>query len=191
MKQRFNSITKDLINQRKQVHEVCRQFSRSPSKGNLKRLHELFKECGEQVIIESGFHMDYGDNVYLGDRVYININCTMLDSVTNFSVINAENEVKVHSSIDIVVGDDCMIGPNVQFLTVGHDVDPTERLAHKYNYAQGIRLGKNVWLGGGAIVLGGVTIGDNSVIGAGSVVTKNVEANCLYAGNPAKKVRSL
>jgi maltose O-acetyltransferase len=185
MKTQFNSLTPELILQRKTVHELCRQFSRSPSKGNLKRLKALFSQCGEHVIIESGFHMDYGDNVILGDRVYININCTMLDGMTdNIS----EHQ---HCAPTITLGDDCLIGPNVQLLAVSHDIEPTLRQTHKHNYAQAITLGKNVWLGGGVIILAGVTIGDNSVIGAGSVVTKDVAANSFYAGNPSQKVRDL
>ncbi|MBU2892459.1 sugar O-acetyltransferase [Colwellia sp. D2M02] len=191
MNQRFNSLTAELINKRKAVHELCRQYARSPSKGNLKRVRGLFAQCGEQVIIEAGFHMDYGDHVYLGDRVYINANCIMLDSVTNFSVIDANNQPTHAPNKAITIGDDCMIGPNVQFLSVTHDTDPIQRLEHKYNYAQSITLGNNVWLGGGVIVLGGVTIGDNSVVGAGSVVTKNIEPNCVYVGNPAIKIRNL
>jgi maltose O-acetyltransferase len=178
MKTPFNSVTPELIVQRKAVHELCRQFSRSPSKGNLKRVKALFNSCGEEVFIESGLHLDYGDNVKLGDRVYININCTILDSPEN-------------TDAAIVIGDDCLIGPNVQLLSVSHDVTPSWRLAKKHNYASPITLGKNVWLGGGVIVLAGVTIGNDSVVGAGSVVTKDIEAHCFYAGNPAKKIREL
>ncbi len=178
MKTPFNSLTAEFIAQRKAVHELCRQFSRSPSKGNLKRLKTLFDNCGEEVFIESGFHLDYGDNVSLGERMYINVNCTILDSPQN-------------ADASIIIGDDCLIGPNVQLLSVSHDLTPSWRLAKKHNYASGIVIGKNVWLGGGSIVLAGVIIGDNSVIGAGSIVTKNVEANSFYAGNPAKKIREL
>lgn len=210
IKKRFNSITPKLIAQRKSVHELCRQFSRSPSKGNLKRIKALFQYCGENVIIESGIHMDYGDNVSIGERVYININCTILDGVIDETldaisdrgndkefdgVINAEkyshDKTLVNESIQISIGDDCLIGPNVQLLAVSHDVDPCLRKTDKFNYVQSITLANNVWLGAGVIVLAGVTIGDNSVIGAGSVVTKNVKANSLYAGNPAIKVRDL
>lgn len=185
MKCRFNSLTPELISQRKSVHELCRQFSRSPSKGNLKRLKSLFGQCGEQVVIESGFHVDYGNNVILGDRVYININCTMLDGV-----IESQDSSAKHQG-SIIIGNDCLIGPNVQLLSVSHDVDASLRQAHKFNYVESITLADNVWLGGGVIVLAGVTIGENSVIGAGSVVTKNVEANCFYAGNPAVKIKTL
>ncbi len=183
MKYRFNSITPQLIAKRKTVHELCRQFSRSPSKGNLKRLKALFGQCGEQVIIESGFHMDYGDNVVVGDRVYININCTLIDGGIEHSAADG--------SPTITIGDDCLIGPNVQLLAVSHDIDPKLRLTHKYNYVQAITLEENVWLGAGVIVLAGVHIGKNSVIGAGSVVTKDVAANSFYAGNPANSVRTI
>jgi len=177
MKKNFDSITPELVSQRKSVHELCRQFSRSPSKGNLKRLKALFHSCGENVFIEYGFHMDYGDSISLGARTFINANCTIVDAA------KAANR-KVH------IGSDCLIGPNVQLLAVSHDIDPKARLA-KHNYADDIIIGNNVWLGGGVIILAGVTIGDNSVVGAGSVLTKAIEANSFYAGNPAIKVRGL
>jgi maltose O-acetyltransferase len=202
MSTRFNSLTKELISQRKAVHELCRQFTRSPSNGNLKRLKALFAQCGESVIIEAGFHMDYGTHVVLGDRVYINANCTVLDGLMSEPLISTDKEEIVNSvssnnsicsprQVSISIGDDCLIGPNVQLLAVSHDINPTLRQAHKYNYTAPITLGKNVWLGGGVIVLGGVNIGENSVIGAGSVVTKNIDANGVYAGNPARKIREL
>jgi maltose O-acetyltransferase len=177
MKTRFDSITAELVSQRKSVHEVCRQFTRSPSKGNLKRLTTLFHACGESVFIEYGFHMDYGDNIEIGDRSFINNSCTIID---------APKEAKSK----IRIGDDCLIGPNVQLLAVSHDIEPNARRM-KYNYVDAIIIGNNVWLGGGVIVLAGVTIGDNSVVGAGSVVTKDIDSCCFYAGNPAIKVRDL
>jgi len=177
MKTLFNSITSELINQRKSVHELCRQFTRSPSKGNLKRLKALFHSCGDDVFIEYGFHMDYGDSITIGARSYINAGCTIVDAPS-----------AAQQNIDI--GSDCLIGPNVQLLAVSHDMKPNERL-NKCNYAKPIIIGNNVWLGGGVIVLGGVTIGDNCVIGAGSVITKNTDENNFYAGNPAIKIRSL
>ncbi|MGL1955780.1 MAG: sugar O-acetyltransferase [Colwellia sp.] len=192
MKTPFDSLTSILIGQRKSVHEVCRQFARSPSKGNLKRLKLLFHTCGEDVFIESGFHMDYGDNISLGNRVYININCTLLEgkNSNNGNIDTKKSTDDELSSGKIVIGDDAFIGPNVQLLAVSHAIDPIQRLSKK-NYADDIVIGKNVWLGGGVIVLSGVHIGDNSVIGAGSVVSKNVEAMSFYAGNPAKKIRVL
>jgi len=177
MKRCFDSITPVLINHRKSVHELCRQFTRSPSKGNLKRLKALFSSCGDDVFIEYGFHMDYGDTVSIGDRTFINSHCTIVDG-------SKETNSKIN------IGADCLIGPKVQLLGVSHDIDPNERLA-KHNYVDDIFIGNNVWLGGGVIVLAGVNIGDNSTVGAGSVVTKNIEANSFYAGNPAVKIRDL
>jgi maltose O-acetyltransferase len=177
MKKQFNSITPALIRQRKSVHDTCRQFTKSPSKGNLTRVKTLLNTCGADVYIEAGLHLDYGDNVSIGDRSYININCTIIDGPQCAQAI-------------ITIGKDCFIGPNVQLLSVSHDIDPTKRLA-KHNFADDIVIANNVWLGAGVIVLAGVTIGENSVIGAGSVVTKNVEHDSFYAGNPAKKLRTL
>jgi maltose O-acetyltransferase len=191
MKTRFNSLSPELIRHRKSVHELCRQFSRSPSKGNLKRLKSLFHSCGEEVFIEHGFHMDYGDNITIGDRVFININCTIIDgkgAESNLEDSKATTSLLTPGKISI--GNDCLIGPNVQLLAVSHDVEPLSRL-EKHNYVNDITIGKNVWLGGGVIILAGVDIGDNAVIGAGSVVTKNVDKKSLYAGNPARKIRDI
>ena len=172
----FNSVTKPYLMQRKQTGEICRLFNKSPSKGNLKRIKELFAQCGEEVIIESGFHCDYGNHIVIGDRTFINVNCTLLDSpLANYS---------------ITIGDDCLIGPNVQLLAVSHATNPAERL-NKENFAAPIALGNNVWIGAGAIILSGVNIGENSIVGAGSVVTKNVMANTVVAGNPAREIRTL
>lgn len=172
----FNSLEKPLIEQRKVAHETCRLFAKSPSKGNLKRIKSLFAHCGEDVIIEAGFHLDYGSQVQIGDRTFININCTVLDAPINEGAIS--------------IGDDCLIGPNVQLLAVSHAVNPTERLK-KDNFAAPITIGNNVWIGAGVIVLAGVTIGDNAVVGAGSIVTKNVAENTVVAGNPAMKIKDI
>ena len=172
----FNSLTPDLINARKLSHETCRLFAKSPSKGNLKRVKALFADCGEHVMIEAQFHCDYGSHISIGDRTFININCTILDAPIADGAIS--------------IGADCLIGPNVQLLAVSHAINPAERL-EKGNFAAPITIGKNVWIGAGVIVLAGVTIGDNSVIGAGSVVTKNIVANTLVAGNPAVKIREI
>tara|TARA_B110000014_G_C20068444_1_gene556976 strand:- start:139 stop:720 length:582 start_codon:yes stop_codon:yes gene_type:complete len=177
MKIPFESLTKALITQRKSVHDTCRQFAKSPSKGNLSRVKGLFKHCGEDVYIEAGIHFDYGEQISIGSRSYINVNCTLIDAPKN-------------TQIQVSIGEDCFIGPNVQLLNVSHDMAPEKRL-QKHNYADNILLGNNVWLGAGVIVLAGVSIGENSVVGAGSVVTKSLESNCFYAGNPAMKIRDL
>ncbi len=168
----FNSLTPELIQRRYQVHDMCRQFSRSPSKGNLLRLKALFGRYGEAVFIEQGFYCDYGDKIFLGNRVYLNMNCTLLDGGR------------------ITIGDDCLLGPNVQILTINHALSPQERIS-KNSFAEDVFIGNNVWIGAGTIILPGVNIREGAVIGAGSIVNKDVQANCLYAGNPAKKIRPL
>ncbi|MGB0938181.1 MAG: sugar O-acetyltransferase [Colwellia sp.] len=177
MKKPFESLTKALITQRKVVHDTCRQFSKSPSKGNLSRVKGLFNHCGEDVFIEAGIHFDYGEQISIGSRSYINVNCTIIDAPKS-------------TEVQVVIGEDCFIGPNVQLLNVSHDMTPEKRL-QKHNYADNILLGNNVWLGAGVIVLAGVRIGENTVVGAGSVVTKSLESDCFYAGNPAVKIREL
>ena len=174
--QSFNSLDKTLLALRKQTGEICRLFNKSPSKGNLKRIKELFAQCGEGVIIESGFHCDYGNQITIGDRSFININCTVLDAPISEGAIS--------------IGQDCLIGPNVQLLAVSHAVNPTQRL-NKENFAAPIIIGNNVWIGAGVIVLAGVTIGDNAVVGAGSVVIKSVAPNTVVAGNPAVKIKDI
>ena len=172
----FTSLNKEYLALRKQTGDTCRLFNKSPSKGNLKRIRELFLECGEGVIIEAGFHCDYGNQITVGDRTFININCTMLDAPIIEGVIT--------------IGNDCLIGPNVQLLAVSHAVEPKQRL-QKENFAAPITIGNNVWIGAGVIVLAGITIGDNAVVGAGSVVTKNIAENTVVAGNPAAKIRDI
>ena len=168
----FNSLTSERIQRRNQVHNICRQFSRSPSRGNLARLKSLFAHVGDDVFIEQGFYCDYGHKISLGHRVYLNINCILLDGGM------------------ITIGDDCLIGSNVQILTVNHATSAKERL-QKTNFASDISIGNNVWIGAGVIILPGISIEDGAVIGAGSVVSRQVQANCLYAGNPARKIHPL
>lgn len=170
--QELDSLAVEHIQRRNKVHEICRQFSRSPSKGNLNRLKSLFRKVGKDVFIESGFNCDYGDKITLGERVYMNINCTFLDGGT------------------ITIGDDCLIGPSVQILTINHAISPKERLK-KANFASNVMIENNVWLGAGVIVLPGVTIHSGTTIGAGSIVTHDCDKNCLYAGNPARKIKPL
>ncbi len=135
-------------------------------------LAELLGSVGEDVEIRPPLFVDYGSNITVGARTFVNYHLTALDVVA------------------ITIGEDCQIGPNVQLLTPTHPVEPQPR-RDKLEAARPITIGDNVWIGGGAIVCPGVTIGDNSVIGAGAVVTKDVPANVVAVGNPARPVRSL
>lgn len=122
------------------------------------------------VLLIPPFHTTSGRNIRLGRNVFINQNCTAYDLG------------------GIAIGDDVMIGPNVSLLTSGHPVDPSRR--HAGVTAAPIVIERNVWIAAGAIVVGGVTIGEGSVVAAGAVVTRDVPPNSLVAGNPARVVRS-
>jgi maltose O-acetyltransferase len=135
-------------------------------------LADLLGSLGEDAHIKPPLYVDYGTFISVGARTFINYNFTALDVAP------------------ISIGEDCQIGPNVQLLTPTHPVEPEPR-RDRLEAAKPITIGDNVWLGGGAIVLPGVTIGDNSVIGAGAVVTRDVPANSVAVGNPARVVREI
>jgi maltose O-acetyltransferase len=135
-------------------------------------LRELLGALGEGTEIRPPLFVDYGKYITVGARTFINYNLTALDVAP------------------ITIGDDVQIGPNVQLLTPTHPVG-AELRREKLEAAKPIVIGDNVWIGGGAIVLPGVTVGENTVIGAGAVVTKDLPANVIAVGNPAKVVRSI
>ncbi len=136
-------------------------------------LKNMFAEIGDDCYIEPPLHANWaGKHVHFGKGVYANFNLTLVDDT------------------HIYVGDYTMLGPNVVLTTAGHPILPELRpLAYQYNLP--IHIGKNCWLGAGVIVLPGVTIGDNSVIGAGSIVTKDIPANVVAVGNPCKVLREI
>ena len=136
-------------------------------------LKDMFAEIGEDCYIEPPLHSNWGGkHVHFGKGVYANFNLTLVDDT------------------HIYIGDYTMLGPNVVLATAGHPILPELRpLAYQYNMP--IYIGKNCWLGAGVIVLPGITIGDNTVIGAGSVVTKDVPANVIAVGNPCKVIREI
>jgi maltose O-acetyltransferase len=135
-------------------------------------LEALLGAIGEDTEVRPPLYVDYGTHLTIGARCFANFGLVALDVAT------------------ITIGDDVQIGPNVQLLTPTHPVEPEPR-RQKWEGAQPIVIGDNVWLGGGAIVLPGVTIGENTVVGAGSVVTRDLPANVVAVGNPARVVRSL
>jgi maltose O-acetyltransferase len=142
------------------------------SEARLGVLRELLGSLGEGTEIRPPLHCDYGYQIHIGARTFINFGAVMLDVAP------------------ITIGDDVQIGPNVQFLTPTHPVEAEPRRA-KLEAAKPITVGDNVWLGGGVIILPGVSIGENTVVGAGAVVTKDLPANVVAVGNPACVVRSL
>lgn len=135
-------------------------------------LADLLGSVGEGVFIKPPLAVDYGENIHVGARTYVNSGLTALDVAP------------------ITIGADCLLGPNVQLLTPTHPIDPRPR-RDKLEAARPITLGDNVWLGGGVIVCPGVRIGDNTVVGAGSVVTRDLPANVVAVGNPARVIRTI
>ena len=130
-------------------------------------LRQRFAAVGAGCVIRPPFHCDYGFNISLGDGVFLNFNCVILDVVA------------------VAIGDKTQIGPGVQILTADHPRDPAQREAG-LEFGRPVTIGRNVWIGGGALILPGVTIGDDAIIGAGSVVTRDVPAGGTAVGNPAR-----
>lgn len=136
-------------------------------------LKEMFAEIGENCYIEPPFHSNFGGrHCHWGDCIYANFNLTMVDDT------------------HIYVGDNTMFGPNVVIATAGHPILPELR-QKCYQYNAPVHIGKNCWLGAGVIVLPGITVGDNTVVGAGSVVTKDLPANVVAVGNPCRVLREI
>ena len=130
-------------------------------------LRQRLGEVAEGVVVRPPFHCDYGYNIRLGENVFLNFNCIVLDVC------------------EVNIGDGAQIGPGVQILAADHPRDPAER-ARGIEFGRPVSIGRNVWIGGGAIILPGVTIGDDAVIGAGAVVTRDVPAGATAYGNPAR-----
>lgn len=143
---------------------------------NPKRRTELmqafFGAAGEGLYLECPVYANWGCNTYWGERCYANFNLTLVDDT------------------DVYVGDSVMFGPNVTVATAGHPVDPElRRKVAQFNIP--VHIGNNVWIGAGAVILPGITIGDDSVIGAGSVVTKDIPAGVVAVGNPCRVLREI
>jgi maltose O-acetyltransferase len=135
-------------------------------------LRRLLGEIGQDSIVEPPFYCPYGQNIHIGDHVYLNVLCTILDCNT------------------VRIGHHVMIGPSVQIYTAAHALEAEARI-QGWEVAKPIVIEDNVWVGGGAILLPGVTIGRNAVVGAGAVVSRSVPANMVVAGNPARVIREI
>jgi maltose O-acetyltransferase len=160
--QPFNSLDIELRLLREKARLACGKYNAHPSKGNFKHISRLFNKLST-VVIEPGFQCDYGGQISLGNNFYANFNCVMLDSAA------------------IIIGDDVMFGPGVHIYTIDH---PRDTVARREGgcIAKPVIIGDGVWIGGGAKVLPGVTIGDNAIIGANVVVTKDVAAGVRFLG---------
>ena len=146
------------------------RYNGVPDRGQAERLvmlREPFARVGEGCNIRPPFHCDYGANITLGAGVFMNFNCVVLDVVR------------------VTIGDLTQIGPGVQILAADHPRDPAQR-RRMLECGRPVTMGANVWIGGGALILPGVTIGDDAIVGAGAVVTRDVPAGATVVGNPAR-----
>ncbi|WP_418113279.1 sugar O-acetyltransferase [Vibrio scophthalmi] len=164
-----------LVNEQQACLEILYDFNATRPRETQRReelLHRLFGQVGKDCYIEPPLRANWGKHTKVGDRFYANFNLTLVDDTT------------------ITIGHHVMIGPNVTLTTAGHPIDPAIRQqVAQFNIP--ITVGDNVWIGANVVVLPGVTIGENSVIGAGSVVTKDVPANVVAVGNPCRVLREI
>ncbi|MDR1408901.1 MAG: sugar O-acetyltransferase [Oscillospiraceae bacterium] len=166
----------DIMGEQLRYQEMlCDYNATRPTENERKQglLREMFAEIGEDCHVETPLHANWGGHhVHIGSGVYLNSGVTLVDDA------------------EIFIGDNCLIAPNVVISTSGHPILPILR-EHHYVYNLPVRIGKNVWIGSGVQILPGVTIGDNAVIGAGSVVTRDIPANVVAMGAPCRVVREI
>lgn len=169
----YNASDPELAAARQEARRLLWQYNATDPADAGKRAElaaRLFGRAGNNLSIEPPFFCDYGSQIYFGDNVFLNFNCVILDCAR------------------VEIGDGAQIGPAVQIYTATHPLDPKARADGK-EFAAPVSVGKNVWIGGGSVILPGVKIGDGAVIGAGAVVTKDVAAFAVAVGNPAKVIR--
>ena len=174
----YDSVDEELIEYQHMLVQRLNEFNNTPdTPEGLKRRDEILREAmgtyGEGLYVIPPIYANFGlANVHVGKNVVFNFNTTLVDDG------------------EIFIGDDCMIGPGCNLATSVHPISPRLR-RHKLQYNKPIHIGNNVWLGASVTVLPGITVGDNAIIGAGSVVTKDVPANAIVAGNPAHLIRMI
>ena len=164
----------ELMQERIRARELCLRLNHAPP-GNAELCREivaeLFGSGGDSVSLQPPFFCDYGQNIHLGQRVFFNFNCVVLDVCP------------------VVIGDYTQFGPAVQIYTASHPMNAMKRRGNEFG--KPIEIGADVWVGGGAILCPGVKIGAKTVIGAGSVVTKEIPASVFAAGNPCRGIRDI
>jgi maltose O-acetyltransferase len=165
----------ELVAERARAAALLEQYNATPDAARDERtrlLRDLLGDVGDGVVVNPTFRCDYGYNIAIGARTFVNYGCVMLDVVP------------------IRIGSACQLASGVQLLAATHPVDPEARRLG-WEYGSRIRIGDNVWLGGGVLVCPGVTIGDDTVVGAGAVVTRNLPAGVVAVGNPARVQREI
>jgi maltose O-acetyltransferase len=172
--ERYDSFDAELVSARTRARDLCQSLNATRAGETEARrdiLRQLFATGGDSVLMEPPFFCDYGANIELGERVFFNFNCVVLDVCR------------------VRVGSFSLFGPGVQIMTALHPLGAAERRTHEYG--KPIDIGSDVWVGGGALILPGVTIGSRSVIGAGSVVTRDVPEGVVAVGNPCRVLREI
>ena len=170
----YDPLDPELIAARERARELCRALNdtRESQQSERRRiLEDLFGAGGNSVWMQPPFYCDYGSNIYLGTRVFFNFDCVVLDVC------------------EVRIGDYTLFGPGVQILTPLHPLDAA--LRREQELGKPVEIGSDVWVGGGALILAGVRIGSRAVIGAGSVVTRDVPDAVFAAGNPCRVIRDL
>ena len=170
----YDPLDPELSQARDRARDLCRDLNVTREKDKEERhriLNQLFGKGGESVWMEPPFFCDYGSNILLGKRVFFNFNCVVLDVC------------------QVKVGDFTLFGPAVQIYTAMHPMNA--ELRRKQEFAKPIEIGADVWVGGGAIICPGVKIGSKCVIGAGSVVTRDIPDGVLAVGNPCRVIREI
>ena len=170
----YDPMDPELVAARERARDLCLDLNatRESEKDERRRiLLALFGTGGDSVWMQPPFYCDYGSNIHLGTRVFFNFNCVVLDVC------------------EVRIGDYTLFGPGVQILTPMHPFDAA--LRREREYAKPIEIGADVWVGGGALILAGVRIGQGSVIGAGAVVTRDIPENVFAAGNPCRVIKDV
>lgn len=171
----YNAEDPTLKSERRKARLLCKSYNESSDEQTLLRkeiLRELIGGYSKGLVIEPPFFCDYGSNIFVGEKVYFNFNCVVLD-------VNK-----------VTIGSNVLFGPHVQIYTATHPMDYKVR-AQWLESGESITIGSDVWVGGGAIICPGVTIGDRAVIGAGSIVTRDIPSDVFAAGNPCKVIKKL
>jgi maltose O-acetyltransferase len=170
----YDPMDPELVAGRDRSRDLCQELNATREAQQEERrriLNELFGTGGQCVWMQPPFFCDYGSNILLGERVFFNFNCVVLDVC------------------EIRIGDFTLFGPAVQIYTATHPMNA--ELRRKQEFAKPIAIGSDVWVGGGAIICPGVSIGSKSVIGAGSVVTRDIPEAVFAAGNPCRVIRDI
>ena len=171
----YNPMDDQLVDDRLQARSLLNKINATPERLKAERdalCYELLKNSGKDLYIEPPFYCDYGFNITLGHKVYMNFNCCILDVA------------------EVSIGNHTMLSPNVQIYTATHPLEAKARNSGE-EFAKPIRIGDNVWIGGNAVICPGVTIGNNVVIGAGTVVTKDFPDDVFIGGNPATIIKDI